>query len=104
MEHAIGLASSLVIRHSRGVPEQCPECGSPHLSPEEGRRTDAPDIVWERPTCADCGWAGEPVPVAEEPLDEDELALITREGGDPDDDECIIPSVPLRGLRKPGDA
>lgn len=104
VEHALGLASSLVIRQSRGVPEQCPECGSPHLSPEEGRNTDMPDIVWERPTCADCGWAGEPVSVAEVPLGDDADGLITRDGADESGDECIIPSVPLRGLKKPGDA
>jgi hypothetical protein len=101
VEHAVGLCTSLVIRHIRGVPEQCPECGSPNLSPEEGRRTDIPDIVWERSTCADCGWTGEPVPVAEEPIGEDE-GLITRVGHDEANNDCIIPGTPLRGLRKPG--
>src|SRR5580700_7942408 len=38
IEHVLGLAISLVIRHIRSVPEQCPNCGSPHLSPEEGWR------------------------------------------------------------------
>lgn len=33
-EHVAGLAASLVLRHIRSVPEQCPECGSPHLIPE----------------------------------------------------------------------
>jgi len=34
VDQAVGLAASLVIRHSRQVPEQCPECGSSHLSPD----------------------------------------------------------------------
>ena len=33
-DHALGLAMSLVLRHIRSVPEQCPDCGSPHLSPQ----------------------------------------------------------------------
>jgi hypothetical protein len=98
VEHVLGLAISLVIRHSRGVPEQCPECGSPHLSPEQGVREDIPDVVWERPICDDCGWQGSPVKVA----DEGGLELITREGGD-DSEECAIMNVPLRGIKKPGD-
>lgn len=32
-EHVLGMAASLVIRHTRAVPEECPGCGSPHLSP-----------------------------------------------------------------------
>ncbi len=64
-EHVLGLAMSLVLRHIRLVPELCPECGSPHLSPQEGFRDDLPEVTWERPVCADCGWAGEPVPVSE---------------------------------------
>src|SRR5690349_5758119 len=62
-EHVLGMAASLVIRHVRAVPEQCPDCGSPHLSPEEGWREDLPEIGWERPVCEDCGWAGQPIPV-----------------------------------------
>jgi predicted RNA-binding Zn-ribbon protein involved in translation (DUF1610 family) len=102
-EQALGFATSIVIRHTRDVPDQCPNCGSPRLNPEEGRRSDVPDVVWERPVCADCGWKGAPVPVAEEPIDDEDLEFITREGDDPTDDECIIPEVPLRGLKKPSD-
>jgi hypothetical protein len=53
VEHALGLAISLVLRHVRSVPEQCPDCGSPNLSPEEGWREDLPEVAWERPVCAD---------------------------------------------------
>ena len=62
-EHALGLAMSLVIRHIRSVPEACPGCGSPHLSPQEGRHEEMPEVLWERPVCEECGWTGEPVPV-----------------------------------------
>jgi hypothetical protein len=82
VEHVVGLAVSLVIRHTREVPEQCPECGSPHLSPQEGWREDIPDVAWERPVCGDCGWTGKGVPIG--PRDSEAMAegLITREGDD----------------------
>lgn len=100
VEHALGLAASLVIRHTRHVPDQCPDCGSPHLVPEQGWREDVPEIEWERPTCPECGWTGTPVPVGERLVEDDAEELITRSGGD-DADECIIPTVPLRTLSKP---
>jgi hypothetical protein len=99
-EHALGLAMSLVVRHIRSVPEQCPECGSPHLYPQEGWRGDSPEIAWERPVCDDCGWKGMPVQVGERSADPDDL--FTRLGGS-DDDECVIPTVPLSKLSRPGD-
>ena len=102
VEHVLGLAMSLMLRHVRLVPELCPECGSPHLSPQEGFRDDLPEVAWERPVCADCGWAGKPVPVGERPVDDGD-GLITRIGG-PESDECIIPSVPLMELARPGRA
>jgi hypothetical protein len=30
-QHANGMAASLIVRELRGVPEECPNCGSPHL-------------------------------------------------------------------------
>jgi hypothetical protein len=101
VEHAIGLAASLVLRHAREVPEQCPECGSPHLSPQEGWREDLPEIAWERPVCGDCGWMGKGVPIG--PRDGEITAgdeLFTREGED-DGDECSIMTVPLVALKRP---
>jgi hypothetical protein len=99
VEHALGLATSMVLRHVRFVPEECPTCGSPHLSPEEGWQEGLPEIAWERPVCTECGWTGSPVPIRErEPEEVD--ALLVREGGE-GSDECIIPTVPLRELRKP---
>lgn len=97
VEHSLGLAVSLVIRHIRSVPEQCPNCGAPELVPEEGWRKDLPEVTWERPACQGCGWTGTPMPVAE--AEEDEL--ITRIGHN--DDECVTPTVPLTKLSKPGD-
>ncbi|MBB4587921.1 gamma-glutamylcyclotransferase (GGCT)/AIG2-like uncharacterized protein YtfP [Rhizobium leguminosarum] len=97
IQHAIGMATSWILRELRGVPEACPNCGSPHLQPEHGENTDAPGILWERPRCADCGWAGRPVPI----LDlEDGQPIITREGEETD--ECSIMTVPLRTILKPG--
>ncbi|MBB3162395.1 hypothetical protein HFO04_00590 [Rhizobium laguerreae] len=97
VEHGLGLATSLVLRHIRMVPEECPDCGSPHLSPQEGYNDELPEVVWERPTCEDCRWTGKPVPVGE--LDADD-GLFRREGGS-DSDECIVMEVPLRDLKKP---
>ncbi|MBA8908811.1 gamma-glutamylcyclotransferase family protein [Aminobacter ciceronei] len=97
IQHAIGMATSLIIRELRGVPSECPNCGSPHLEPDHGENTEAPGILWERPLCGDCGWAGRPVPI----LDlEDGQPVIIREGEE--SDECSIMTVPLRTILKPG--
>lgn len=94
-ENAVGLCTTAVIRHVRGVPDQCPACGSQRLSPERGYRTDLPDIEWERPVCTKCGWAGAPVPVRET------NALSPEPPAPPPEAECIIPTAPLRQLRRP---
>ena len=98
VEHALGLATSLVLRHVRGVPHACPACGSTRLSPQRGVNDSVPDIEWERPVCEKCGWTGDPVPILPRPedyaTDEDERA--------PPEGECVLPTVPLRELRKPG--
>jgi hypothetical protein len=100
-EHAVGLAASLAIRHIRSVPELCPNCASPHLSPEEGWREDLPEIAWERPVCADCGWAGTPVPVGERVPDDKGEELIVRVGAG-DNNDCVTMDVPLTRLDKKG--
>ena len=94
-ENAIGLCISVVIRHLRGVPEQCPACGSQRLSPERGHRSDLPEVEWERPTCDKCGWAGEPVRIDEvlEPQDDSHSS--------PPEGECIIPTTALKQLKRP---
>ncbi|WP_156898081.1 hypothetical protein [Methylocapsa acidiphila] len=102
IEHVLGLVASLVLRHIRSVPEQCPNCNSPHLLPEEGWREDLPEVAWERPVCGDCGWTGRPVVVGELSDESKGDDLFTRVGGG-DDDACIIPKVPLTKLSKPGD-
>jgi hypothetical protein len=101
-EHALGLASSLVIRHVRLVPEQCPTCGGPHLFPEEGWRADEPEIIWERPVCDDCGWQGMPVRLGKR-LTESESDNVFTRSGDRNDD-CVIPTVPLTDLSRPGES
>lgn len=96
-QHASGMATSLILRELRGVPEECPNCGSPHLEPEQGENTAAPGVLWERPRCADCEWTGRPVPV----LDlENGQPIITREGEESDGHSIM--TVPLRTILKPG--
>ena len=98
VQHAVGMATSFIVRELRGVPPECPKCHSPHIEPEEGENTETPGVLWERPRCADCGWTGRPVPI----LDFDDASpVITREGEE--SDECGIMTVPLRTIRKPGD-
>ncbi len=56
VEHALGLATSLVVRHLRAVPEACPACGSSRLSPQRGLHPSEADVECERPICDKCGW------------------------------------------------
>jgi hypothetical protein len=95
-ENAIALCTSAVIQYVRGVPERCPQCGSQRLSPERGYRQDLPDVEWERPVCDKCGWTGTPVPVKN-------VNAIPREPSPPPEGDCVIPTVPLRQLRRPSD-
>jgi hypothetical protein len=94
-DNAIGICISAVIRHLRGVPEHCPACGSQRLSPERGYHSDFPEVTWERPTCTKCGWVGEPVPIEEVAESRDESRAAPPAG------ECIIPTIPLRQLKRP---
>ncbi len=93
-EHAISLATSAVIRFVRKVPDQCPSCGSHRLSPERGWNPEFPEDAWERPVCTKCDWTGTPILVKRTPEPPEE------EHGPPEGD-CIIPTVPLRSLKKP---
>jgi hypothetical protein len=94
-ESATTLSVSAIIQYLRGVPDDCPACGSQHLSPERGVHTSIPDVLWERPTCDDCGWVGEPVEIKAIPEEPEPTT-------EPPDSECVIPQVPLRYLKKPG--
>lgn len=96
-ENAVGLCTTAVIHHVRGVPDRCPACGSQRLSPERGYRQDLPDIEWERPVCDKCAWTGTAVPVANNAQPTGEPRP------EPPDTECIVPTVPLRRLRRPSD-
>ncbi len=97
-QHASGMATLLIVRELRGVPMECPNCGSPHLEPEQGENTAAPGALWERPRCVDCGWTGRPVPILDV---ENGQSIITREGEKTD--KHGIMTVPLRTILKPGD-
>ena len=97
-QHALGMMTPLILRGLRGVPDECPDCGSPHLVPEQGKNTEVPNVLWERPRCADCGWAGRPVPIFDI---ENGQPIITREGEQTH--EHSIMTVPLRTILKPGD-
>jgi hypothetical protein len=94
-DNAVGLCISTVIRQLRGVPEHCPACGSQRLSPDRGYHRDFPDVAWERPTCSRCGWAGEPIPIEQVAETPDASPPTPPEG------ECIVPTLPLRQLKRP---
>ncbi|WP_245284020.1 gamma-glutamylcyclotransferase family protein [Bradyrhizobium sp. Cp5.3] len=95
---ACGMAARFIVRGLRGVPDECPNCGLPHLEPEQAENIAAPGVLWERPRCADCGWTGRPVPI----LDlEDGQPIIIREGGGSGDHSIV--TVPLRTIVRPGD-
>lgn len=96
---AVNMAMTQILRVLRGVPEECPQCGSPNLEPELGENSATPEIVWERPTCADCGWSGRPVAMFD---DEAGRKIIVREGELTH--EHSIMTVPLRTILKPGDS
>jgi hypothetical protein len=90
---ATQLCMSAIIHHVRGVPDECPQCGSQNLSPERGTNTSMPGRLFERPTCDDCDWVGETVEIKEDPEEERK----------PSEGKCIVPNVPLRKLKRPGD-
>lgn len=93
-ESATMLCISAVIQHLRGVPDACPVCGSHRLSPERGLHTSIPNVLWERPTCDECGWTGKPIEVR--PIPEEPETERARPDGD-----CVIAQPPLRKLKKP---
>lgn len=94
-DNAVTLFISTVLCHVRDVPEQCPACASHRLSPERGYHQSIPEVEWERPTCDKCGWTGKPVAIDEVPKSLEENKRI------PPDGHCVIPTVPLRSIRKP---
>ncbi|CAN5872561.1 hypothetical protein BH11PSE3_BH11PSE3_08890 [soil metagenome] len=97
IQHAASMATSLILRELRGVPESCPSCNSPHLEPEQGENAAIPGVLWERPRCADCGWTGRPVPILDV---ENGRLIITREGEE--SREHGMMGVPLRIMLRPG--
>ncbi len=98
LQQAIGIATSFLLRGLRGVPDACPNCGSSELEPEEGENTSVPDVLFERPRCRECGWAGRPVPVVDL---KNGQSIITR-FGEKSHDHSIM-TIPFRTIHKPGD-
>lgn len=85
-ELTLGLLTTALIRHVRGVPDRCPVCGSQQLSPEEGYHTSNPNIRYERPVCEKCGWTGSAIEVTPPP---------PRRRSLPPKGECVIMTNPL---------
>lgn len=96
-ESTISLCTNAATLFIRNVPNKCPQCGDHRLTPLRAKIPDMTDDLWERPFCAACEWMGEPVRITDEPT-----PFITR-SGKADDGECIIPTVPLRKLTRPGE-
>jgi hypothetical protein len=94
-DNAVGLSISAVIQHLRGVPAQCPICGSKRLSPQRGCDRRSPGTEWERPTCDKCDWAGEPVPIKNVLQGPANASRKAPEG------DCVIATIPLRELKRP---
>jgi hypothetical protein len=94
--HAMAMCVSYFMRRLRHVPDACPQCHSPHLEPTYGNREDALDTLFEWPSCADCGWEGTPVVVAEVQGFE---GLVSSEGNRSDDHGNM--PAPFRTLKRP---
>ncbi|MBP7001710.1 hypothetical protein [Amaricoccus sp.] len=94
-ENAVSLCMFALIQHFRGVPPECPACGSQRLSPERAFNPETGE-EWERPNCTKCDWTGQPVRI-EQSISEPEAAKA------PPDSPCVLPTVPLRRLLKPGE-
>lgn len=95
-EAAISLCTNAATLYLRQVPNECPKCNDHRLTPLRAVNPNDPNEIWERPFCTQCEWMGVPVMITDEPY-----PVFTREGKD-DDGECIIPTVPLRKIDRPG--
>lgn len=91
-ENALSLSISKLVQHLRGVPEQCPSCGSFRLSPERARNPENEDETWERAACDKCDWTGEPTLVERQ---------IPVQPTEPPQGKCVVPDSPLRKLKRP---
>lgn len=92
-ENALSMCVTKAVYHMRGVPEQCPSCGSFILTPLQAVNPENDEELWERPSCTKCRWMGDPKRISDpwcEPT-----------SGTPPDRECIIADVPLRKLKRP---
>jgi hypothetical protein len=96
-ESSISLCTNAVTLFIRDVPNACPECGDHGLTPLRAENPDVPDETWERAFCTACEWMGEPVRITDEPV-----AIITRIAK-ANEGKCVIPTVPMRRLVRPGE-
>ena len=55
IQHASSMATGLILRELRGVPEECPKLRLAASRSSTGRKYSRPGVLWERPRCADCG-------------------------------------------------
>jgi len=88
----MSLLTTACIRHVRGVPDECPSCGSQHIEPQRGTDPEDPERIYERPACTECDWVG------------DIFELVTVDDDretDPPQGDCAIMTSPLRGRKAP---
>jgi hypothetical protein len=95
-ENALTASISTILRILRGVPEQCPNCGSNRLTREVAENPGDPEEMWERPSCQKCGWTGEATRVKPPRSRRKRRARKSKPSG-----ECSIQSTPLRNLKRP---
>jgi hypothetical protein len=94
-ENALTICISTIIRHLRGVPDQCPQCGSSRLEPQHAQNPANPEDIWERPGCQKCGWTGNETRT--KPIrSTSKKKLKSKVKG-----ECSIQAVPITNLKKP---
>lgn len=96
-EMVVSLCTNAATLYIREVPNECPDCGDHHLTPLRAVNPNNENEVWERASCTVCDWMGTPVRIMDDPA-----PIFTREG-EGDNGECIIPTVPLRKLARPGE-
>jgi hypothetical protein len=93
-ENSLTICISAIIRVLRGVPDQCPNCGSSRLAPEYAQNPDNHEDIWERPACEKCGWKGEETRSKPSRPTRRKRPKAKVQG------ECSVQTVPLRDLAK----
>lgn len=81
----VAMFSTALVRRARGVPDQCPECGSRKLSPERAVDPADQQNIYERAVCDRCAWRGATVLVRAAPTEPRPSAT----------GECVVMTRPL---------